>query len=99
MVYCPVSNLLFHRWQHVRSLTPESLAALLAPHGFRVVVTHLIEFSKFSFLLLPERVHLPAPLASLWWRLRTAQLARRFRSGRRVTLGNRSHMLCVAERV
>jgi SAM-dependent methyltransferase len=101
MVYCPVSNLLFHRWQHVRSLTPESLAALLAPHGFRVVVTHLIEFSVYGFLLPPppDRVRVPAPIASLWRRLRTAQLARRFRSGRRVTLGNRSHMLCVAERV
>jgi SAM-dependent methyltransferase len=101
MVYCPVSNLLFHRWQHVRSLTPESLAALLAPHGFRVVVTHLIEFSVYGFLLPPppDRVRVPAPIAFLWRRLRTAQLARRFRSGRRVTLGNRSHMLCVAERV
>jgi hypothetical protein len=84
----------------VRSLTPESLAALLAPHGFRVVVTHLIEFSEYGFRLLPpERLRIPAPIASLWRRLRTAQLARRFRSGRRVTLGNRSHMLCVAERV
>lgn len=99
MVYCPVSNLLFHRWQHVRSLTPKSLAALLAPHGFRVIVTHLVEFSNFGFLLPPERMRVPAPLATLWRRVRTAQLARRFRSGRQVTLGDRSHMLCVAERI
>lgn len=99
MVYCPVSNLLFHRWQHVRSLTPESLAGLLAPHGFRVAVTHLVDFSNFGFLLPPDRMRVPAPLASLWRRLRTAQLVRRFRSGRRVTLGDRSHMLCIAERI
>jgi len=99
MVYCPVSNLLFHRWQHVRSLTPQSLAALLAPHGFRVVVTHLVEFSNFGFLLPPDRLRVPAPVAALWRRLRTVQLERRFRSGRCVTLGDRSHMLCVAERI
>ncbi|GIK88603.1 MAG: hypothetical protein BroJett026_40840 [Betaproteobacteria bacterium] len=99
MVYCPVSNTLFHRWQHVRSLTPESLAALLAPRGFRVIVTHLVEFSNLGFLLPPERLRLPWPVGPLWRRLRTAQLARRFASGRPVRLGNRSHMVCVAERL
>lgn len=44
MAYCPVSNTLFHRWQHVRSFTPESLPALLARYGFEKIATHQLEF-------------------------------------------------------
>ena len=44
MVYCPVSNLLFHRWQHVRSFTRETLCALLDRFGFDEVVTHHVGF-------------------------------------------------------
>lgn len=44
MAYCPVSNTLFHRWQHVRSFTPESLTALLARYGFKEIATHQLEY-------------------------------------------------------
>lgn len=44
MVYCPVSNTVFHRWQHVRSFTRESLCALLDGFGFDEVVTHHLPF-------------------------------------------------------
>ncbi len=44
MAYCPVSNTLFHRWQHVRSFTPDSLVALLAKCGFERVAVHQLEF-------------------------------------------------------
>jgi 2-polyprenyl-3-methyl-5-hydroxy-6-metoxy-1,4-benzoquinol methylase len=98
-VYCPVSNLLFHRWQHVRSLTPASLAALLVPRGFRVRVTHVIEFSPMGFGLPPGILRRLGPLGALWRAVRTRQLAQMFTSGRPVTLGNRSHMLCIADRV
>ena len=45
MVYCPVSNLLFHRWQHVRSWSGATLAAYLKQRGFSSVETetHLFE--------------------------------------------------------
>lgn len=99
MVYCPVSNLLFHRWQHVRSVTPESLRAMLEPRGFRVIVTHLVEFSNLAFLLPPERLKLPAPLRRLWRAVRRRALVRRFTSGQPVRLGDQSHMVCVAERL
>ena len=46
MAYCPVSNTLFHRWQHVRSFTRESLASLLGEYGFEEVVTHELEFNN-----------------------------------------------------
>lgn len=99
MVYCPVSNLLFHRWQHVRSITPQWLEATLAAHGFRVVLTHLVEFSPFGFGLPPDQLRLPGWLRGLWGGLRRRQLARRFASGRPVRLGDRSHIMCIAERV
>jgi SAM-dependent methyltransferase len=50
MIYCPVSNVLFHRWQHVRSFTRESLCALLDGYGFDEVVTHLVGFDDRIFV-------------------------------------------------
>ncbi len=47
--YCPVSNTLFHRWQHVRSFTEDTLAALLAKHAIEKVVSHCIDFSRQLF--------------------------------------------------
>jgi 2-polyprenyl-3-methyl-5-hydroxy-6-metoxy-1,4-benzoquinol methylase len=35
MVYCPVSNVVFHRWQHMRSWSSATLADCLAGQGFR----------------------------------------------------------------
>jgi 2-polyprenyl-3-methyl-5-hydroxy-6-metoxy-1,4-benzoquinol methylase len=43
MVYCPVSNLLFHRWQHVRVFTAESLSQLLGQYRIQPVVVHQVE--------------------------------------------------------
>jgi 2-polyprenyl-3-methyl-5-hydroxy-6-metoxy-1,4-benzoquinol methylase len=37
MVYCPVANVTFHRWQHMRSWSAASLAQTLAAHGFNEV--------------------------------------------------------------
>jgi 2-polyprenyl-3-methyl-5-hydroxy-6-metoxy-1,4-benzoquinol methylase len=45
LCYCPKSNMLFHRWQHVRAFTIESLTALVVKHGFDPVVTHRLEFN------------------------------------------------------
>jgi 2-polyprenyl-3-methyl-5-hydroxy-6-metoxy-1,4-benzoquinol methylase len=35
MVYCPVSNVVFHRWQHMRSWSSTTLSDCLFAHGFR----------------------------------------------------------------
>lgn len=43
--YCPVSDLVFHRWQHVRSFTADSLAALLSDVGFSRLEDHRVDFS------------------------------------------------------
>lgn len=50
MAYCPASNVLFHRWQHVRSFTAATLAELLARYGFDEIVTHCVEFNDALFV-------------------------------------------------
>jgi len=45
----PVSGRVFHRWQHVRSFTRDSLVALFERYGFEPVVIHTIEFSDRVF--------------------------------------------------
>lgn len=50
MAYCPVSDLLFHRWQHVRSLDQSSLKSLLSRFGFNEVVTHQVGFDDNIFV-------------------------------------------------
>lgn len=53
MCYCPTSNVLFHRWQHVRSMTVESLTALWERHGVDPIAVHQLEFTPA--LLAPLR--------------------------------------------
>lgn len=52
MTYCPVSNMLFHRWQHVRSFTETSLSRLLHDYDFEELVTHQVGFDAAVFLPL-----------------------------------------------
>jgi 2-polyprenyl-3-methyl-5-hydroxy-6-metoxy-1,4-benzoquinol methylase len=49
MCVCPADGSLFHRWQHVRSFSADSLTALLADHGFEPVVVHQLELSDRIF--------------------------------------------------
>ena len=49
MSYCPVSNLLFHRWQHVRSFTRATLCELLNRFGYTEIVTHFMGFDNAIF--------------------------------------------------
>jgi SAM-dependent methyltransferase len=55
MAYCPVSNMLFHRWQHVRSFTAGSLSSLLNRYGILPVAVHHLEFR--SDLYVPYDPH------------------------------------------
>lgn len=52
----PLANVVFHRWQHVRSFTRDSLAAAMAAVGFEAVATHELELSE----------HLYVPYDRLW---------------------------------
>lgn len=47
---CPMCETLFHRWQHVRSFTSETIESLFSRFGFEPVVTHKIEFNEQFYL-------------------------------------------------
>lgn len=72
MSYCPVSNMLFHRWQHVRSFTETTLPELLRRYGFEETVTHRVGFDSSVFLpvdpqlpTVPRQAELPDYIAKL----------------------------------
>jgi SAM-dependent methyltransferase len=72
MAYCPVSNMLFHRWQHVRSFTESTLSRLLREYGFEEVATHRVVFDPAVFLPIdpqasttPSEDQLPDYIAKL----------------------------------
>ncbi len=69
----PRGEVLFHRWQHVRSLTTDSLSELLNRFGFAPVVINQIEFSDVVFgsggaglASLPEYANLFSTYRQLW---------------------------------
>jgi SAM-dependent methyltransferase len=45
----PSTGKLFHRWQHVRSFTPEGLDSFLTAHGFAALTIHQIELTDRIF--------------------------------------------------
>lgn len=49
MVYCPISNSIFHRWQHVRTISPEWMEEQFAKRGIEKVVLHQLDFSEALF--------------------------------------------------
>ena len=70
--YCPVSDLWYHRWQHVRSFTLDSLAQTLSRYGFQEIVSHRLEFGDDYFLSFDPlwggadpQCHLPSYLRAL----------------------------------
>jgi len=65
MILCPVSNQLFHRWQHVRSWSAESLSACLRANRFDIVNAFSTNFS-ISF----HTDHSRHPLRDKWLALR-----------------------------
>jgi len=46
MVYCPDSDRIFHRWQHVRQWSGKTLGDAVAARGFRVERVYTTDFSK-----------------------------------------------------
>jgi len=44
--YCPHCDQVFHRWQHLRSWTAESLAAAVSAHGFTLIRTFTTNFAR-----------------------------------------------------
>jgi len=46
VVYCPVCDHTFHRWQHVRSWNAESLTTFIEQHGLKVESCFATDFSN-----------------------------------------------------
>jgi len=44
MIYCPVADITFHRWQHVRSWSAASLSKFLSTHGLTPVEVRTLRF-------------------------------------------------------
>ncbi len=50
-VYCPVSDMFFHRWQHIRSFTPDELSNCFKNYGFSASFVALADFSSDAELI------------------------------------------------
>jgi hypothetical protein len=82
----PRGQVLFHRWQHLRSLTLESLSELLERFGFSLIVTHEIEINDRIFAARE------GGLAS------RPEFANLFNTYRPMMIGNRERLLGIAAR-
>lgn len=82
----PRDKVIFHRWQHVRSVSAESLTDLLARFGFEPVVSNEIEFSDVVFGPGGGRLASRPELANL------------FNTARRLQIGSRDRLFVVAAR-
>jgi 2-polyprenyl-3-methyl-5-hydroxy-6-metoxy-1,4-benzoquinol methylase len=71
MTYCPFCEAEYHKVQHQRSFTPDSMRSLLEAHGFRTLFCRNIDFREF------QQAVVRPPLAEMSWRLLRTWLARR----------------------
>jgi len=55
-VFCPETGKVFHRWQHVRSWTVESLTAHLSEHGFSSVRVKTVKIKSKPMDRLRNRI-------------------------------------------
>lgn len=55
-VFCPVAEVLFHQWQHLRSWQPEMLEAFVEGYGFTPLAVHQVDFSSMYPELEKRRV-------------------------------------------
>ncbi len=82
----PRDKVMFHRWQHVRSVSAESLTELLSRFGFAPIITNEIEFSDVVFGPGGGRLASRPELANL------------FTTYRQLLIGNRDRLFVVAAR-
>lgn len=62
-IRCPDCGAVFHRWQHMRALTPESISALFEAHGFRTTTATGVYWGLSRATRIRLRVRRPfAPL-------------------------------------
>lgn len=108
-VYCPVCDSYFHRWQHLRSVDPESLMTLLGDNGFRCRWLGLLGFEAPSSVSALARSGLRLPVwrrALRWLRdglgLPLPGEPKQVLANERavdITLGSQSNIVYVGERL
>lgn len=49
MVFCPVSRVAFHRWQHMRSIDLDWVDAKFSPYGFKKILGYQLDFADALF--------------------------------------------------
>jgi SAM-dependent methyltransferase len=82
----PRGEILFHRWQHVRSLTRQSLSEILERFGFSLIVAHEIEISDRVFAAREGGLAVRAEFANL------------FSTYRPMVIGNGERLVGIAAR-
>jgi 2-polyprenyl-3-methyl-5-hydroxy-6-metoxy-1,4-benzoquinol methylase len=92
MTYCPISNMLFHRWQHVRSFTEATLPELLGGYGFEEMVTHRVGFDAAVFLPVDPQ----SPTALTGGRL--PDYIAKLRRNEKALIGSEANLLYVGRR-
>ena len=98
MAYCPVTDTLYHRWQHQRSFSPDTLCAFLLEYGFAPKVIHQLDLSDWTMEL---QMFEDLPWQALVSRLRRRLLnhyRKRFAAGESVVLGARSTIVYIGEK-
>lgn len=89
MAYCPMSNMLFNRWQHVRSFTQDSLTALMARYGYECRAVHAMEYQAHFFV----------PFDPVWggpdYKREIPDYLRRMRAHQPTQIGNQSRLLYI----
>jgi 2-polyprenyl-3-methyl-5-hydroxy-6-metoxy-1,4-benzoquinol methylase len=93
MCYCPLSNSLFHRWQHVRSFTRDSLLNLLGRFNFQEVVTHRVDFEDKWFVPYDSFGGATTHVTEV------PDYMQKIRANRHVALGGGNNLLHVGRRV
>ncbi len=88
---CPTCATLFHRWQHVRAMTTESVEAVLRRHGIEPIVTHVLDFNPAQYAAL-EALDAGAPEETI------VDFLRDIRKDRPVRIGTESSILCLGRR-
>jgi 2-polyprenyl-3-methyl-5-hydroxy-6-metoxy-1,4-benzoquinol methylase len=108
LIYCPFCETIFHRWQHLKSFSEESMTKLISDQGLQSFFCKHLDFDQFisSPSLLPLK-YLSLSKFYQWLRFKKCILSDRlFRKHymqscefqHRLTMGNRRHLCTLTKK-
>lgn len=102
-IYCPFCDSVFHKVQHLRSFTIESLSGLMERHGFRTLFCDRLDFGVFQ-QRMPNWDQINISSIRKWTKIATCQVLsglfpRSFRDGKLLRLfsGHGPHLGALVE--